>query len=845
MKKTISLNGPWRMRWCDIGAGTPDNIPESPVLPYTVPGDVHTPLIDAGLISEPLEGLNSLDCRWVEEKEFWCERSFTLSAADLAPVMLLTFGGLDCTADVYLNGQKVGRHNNAFVEVSWDVANLLHAGENHLLVRIDQGLAEAQTHDLAQMGVMWNNEQPWRSWMRKPQFVYGWDWTIWLASCGIWKDVTLTAIPHAAIMDAYVRTEENTLAEGQPCTVKVTAEILRPDAEGMVLNIGIYDSEGNKVAACHQPMTGNTQEAELVIQRAHLWWCNGLGEPYLYTVTVTLEDTHDAVLDSFNQRLGLRTIALTEPDLGNGEHGFTFVLNGVPVFCKGANHVPCDCLPGRIAPEKERALIALARDAHMNMLRVWGGGVYSSEAFMAACDEMGILVWHDFMYACGYHPDHDAGFVESITDEARKAIRRLRRHTSLIGWAGNNEIQEMYHSQKQWHPELPFYGQSIYEQILPSLVSEMCPGLIYRPSSPFGGEGQADGSKGDQHIWVLTHVTSHPHYLDLWRFTEFQIKFLSEFGIMGAMTMETAQSCIPEGHMQPKDPVWLHHTNSCQDHTLLDRMKRQYFGDKRHSPQQYILRSQALQAEITRHMYEEFRRQKFTCSGLLFWTLSDSYGVHNWSLIDYGLRRKPIYHALKQAQAPLALCLKGWEVQNDEGRVQWREHWQQEPGRLEIWGMNDTLRDEKATLCWDMMELNGNVLLSGKQQVHLPQNASLLLTEISLEGMAFDPSGTVFRARLWQEEHSVNETKYFFAPFAEMLAEHAKVDVQTKQLGDTCYEVTLTADRFIWMAHFSEPDGTAYRVNDMDLWPGEPCRVTVTTNHPHFVPVLHWMGKEE
>lgn len=215
-------------------------------------------------------------------------------------------------------------------------------------------------------------------------------------------------------------------------------------------------------------MTGDTQEVELVIQPARLWWCNGLGEPYLYTVTVTLEDTHNAVLDSCNQRLGLRTIDLTEPDLGNGERGFTFVLNGVPVFCKGANHVPCDCLPGRITPEKDHSLIALARDAHMNTLRVWGGGVYSSEAFMEACDEMGIMVWHDFMYACGYYPDHDPGFVENITTEARKAIRRLRRHVSLIGWAGNNEIQGMYHSQKQWHPDLPFSARQSMMKSCPS-----------------------------------------------------------------------------------------------------------------------------------------------------------------------------------------------------------------------------------------------------------------------------------------------------------------------------------------------------------------------------------------
>lgn len=477
------------------------------------------------------------------------------------------------------------------------------------------------------------------------------------------------------------------------------------------------------------------------------------------------------------------------------------------------------------------------------MLRVWGGGVYASEAFMDACDEAGIMVWHDFMYACGYYPDHDPGFAESVTDEARRAIRRLRRHASLIGWAGNNEIQEMYVSQKQYIPGLRWYGGTIYERILPGLVEELCPSLIYRASSPLGGERQADTRRGDQHIWTLTHVASHPHYLDLWRFTEFNTKFLSEFGVMGAMTMETAESCIPAEHMRPDDPVWLHHTNSCQGHTLLDRILRQYFGGAAHSPQQYILRSQALQAEITRHIYEEFRRRKFVCSGLLFWTLSDSYGVHNWSLIDYQLRRKPIYHALKRAMEPLALCVKGWDVQSDEGRAGWREHWANAGDRLEIWGMNDTRQERPARLVWQVMTLTGEALLSGARDVLLPANQSIPLTDVALG--ALDPAQTVFRARLIADGEVIHETKYFFAPFAEMVARGASVRCDVRPLPDGRYEAALTADRFVWMLHLAEPEGVTASDNDFDLWPGETKTVTLTAPQEPFIPAMHWMGRED
>ncbi len=840
---TISLDGIWRMGYCDIGARSPGRFTEMATLPYRVPGDVHTPLIEGGLISEPLQDDNSLACRWVEDKEFWCSRSFRLDREALAPVMRLTFEGLDTTADVYLNGTYVGRHENAFVEVTWDVSQLLHPGENTLLVRIDQGLVSAQAHDLAQMETMWNNEQPWRVWMRKPQYVYGWDWTIWLPSCGIWRSVYLTAAEAGSIQDVYARVAESVLAEGESCNVSVSVEAEIFSREPMTLVCTILDAQGNPVAT-HTDAPASCQTLELTIPNSRLWWCNGMGEPYLYTLRVSLLDRDGSPVDCREQRLGLRSIRLIEPALPEGETGFTFLLNGVPVFCKGANHVPCDCLPGRITPEKERRLIALTRDSGMNMLRIWGGGVYASETLMDACDESGILIWHDFMYACGYYPDHDPGFVENITTEARKAIRRLRRHTSLIGWAGNNEIQEMYLSQKQWNPDLPWYGGRIYEEILPGLVKELCPTLIYRPSSPFGGTAQADCRHGDQHIWLLTHVDSHPHYLDLWHFTDFRVKFFSEFGVMGAMPMETAQSCISPEHMCPDDPVWLHHTNSCQNHGLLGRMVQKYFGTDAFSPQQFILRSQAIQAELTRHIYEEFRRQKFTCSGLLFWTLSDSYGVHNWSLIDFRLRTKPVYHALKAAMAPLALCIRGWDVQTDEGSAQWPSHWKGDPGTLEIWGMNDTRFPKEADLSWTLMTLDGKVLLEGQSGVHLGENQSIRLTEVDLTGTVFDPADAVLRARLTEDGQCISETKYFFAPFARTLTPDARIHTQVQALGPGRYALCLMADRFVWMLHLAQPEGTEFTDNDFDLWPGEEKTVIVTTSGEEYIPVLHRMGTE-
>ena len=824
----ISLNGEWQAAFCDVGKGSLDTLNSMPVYPYHVPGDVHTALQEAGLIQEPLIALNDLDLRWVEEKEFWCARRFTLQKVDMRRHHRLTFEGLDCTADIYLNGQQIGGHDNAFVEVSFDVTGALRLGENILVVRIDDGSAKAKTHDLALMGMMWNNEQPYRVWMRKPQFVYGWDWTIWLSSCGIWRSVSLSGFDESTIEDMYAETLSEDVREGEEAVISVSLRSSAP----CLRRITVYDRRGFLVA--QETTAQNT--LSFTIPSARLWWANGMGEAYLYTICGELLRDNGEVMDEQKISFGIRTVSLEEKLLPDGDSTFTFILNGQPVFCKGANHVPADCLPGRVTAEKETKLIQMARDAGMNMLRVWGGGVYASDAFMRACDEAGILVWHDFMYACGFYPDHDPEFMENITTEAEKAVLRLRHHPSLIGWSGNNEIQEMYRSIHRWHPELPFYGQSIYEIILPDVVKRLCPRLIYRPSSPYGGKEQADTHHGDQHIWKFTHIYNDPHYMDLWRFTEFDVKFFSEFGILGAMTLETAKSCIPEGHLKHDDPIWLHHSNSNRDWEVFDRMMLRYFDEIPEDAGQTILRSQALQAEITRHIYDEFRCRKFRCSGLLFWTLSDSMGIHNWSLIDYGLRRKPVYHALKRSMAPLAVAIRGWDVQNSDGEKEYLSHWRNTPDPLEIWGMNDMLAEETVTAEYSIVTVEGEVLQAEKKEALLPANASVCILSADVSKLYFDPEKTVLQARLHKDGAVIAESRYFFVPFRKMVNCAPDITCRSEPMGSNQWKVTLHSPSFVWLVHLAEPDGTVYSDNDFDLWPGETRMVTVTTDQKAFKP---------
>ncbi len=756
--------------------------------------------------------------------------------------MLLTFNGLDTTADIWLNGIFVGRHDNAFVEAEYDVSRIVREGDNLLVVRIDPGLNAVKDKPLGDMALMWNNDLPQRAWMRKPQYVGGWDWTIWLITCGIWRSVTLTGFDTAAITDVHAFTTTAEPHDGALAEVQIDVTL---SGEASAIDCAIADADGLTVAAGRQNVNGQACSIRTVIPQARLWWCNGMGDAHLYRVAVTLLDDQENVLHNASCQLGLRSIAIREEALAEHESGFTFILNGEPVFCKGANVVPEDCLIARVTSEQECDSIRLAQEAHMNMLRVWGGGVYASEAFFDACDRAGIMVWHDFMFACGYYPDHDAGYMANVENEVVRALRRLRRHVSVIGWSGNNECQEMYLSARRSKPQLPFYGGNLYTDLLPRMVALHHPGAIYRESSPLGDPADPAGcTMGDQHIWHFTHRPNDPFYRDLWRFTDFPVKFLSEFGLIGAMNLESTKKCLSPEHLDPDDPVWLYHTNNSQNHQLLNMFVDQYFGDHHGlTLQQYILRSQAVQAEVTRHIYDEFRAQKFVCSGLLFWTLGDSMGIHNWSLLDHWHQKKPVYNYLKRSMQPIALAIRGYDVQSFRGMADYAAYWADTPAPLTLWGMNDTREEQAVTLSWRLMTLNGEILRSGEKECTLHANTSVQLDAVDVTGLIADPAKVILHAEIRQSGEIISENRYFFAPFKEMLCENAVPECVTEKLADHTFRLTLTSDRFLWMLHIETPDGVTVSDNDFDLLPGEPRVVTVHADTADYTPTLHWLGE--
>ncbi len=836
-RKMYTLSGEWELCMQDIEKGNINNIDlifEKEGIKCNVPGDVHNAFTQAGIIEDPLIDLNSRKCRWMEEKEFWYRKVFYIENAFIKDYTEIVFEGLDLTADIWINNSYIGRHNNAFIEKVIDISKYIKSSENVLIVRIDGGINSVKNKPVDLMEKSWNNEQPYRAWMRKPQFVYGWDWTIWMPTCGIWRDVYINSYESAGIKEYNITTgfETDKISEAESVQLTVEADIRLLKNGRYCLRCEVYEDErydncdsyvvmADKVIDVTEPAS-ILHNLELEINKPELWWSNGMGKPYLYNIKIILTDTDGNILQCVSKKHGLRSIRIEEKPLDKESKSFTFVLNDNPVFIKGANHVPSDCFIGNITNDKTKALIEAAAQANMNMLRVWGGGVYESEAFMDECDKSGIMVWHDFMFACAYYPDYDSEFYEEIHREASAAIKRLRKHTSLIGWSGNNEIQEMYLGAKKADTNFPWYGGKIYEELLPELVAELCPDRIYRESSPFGGDEPTSYQEGDQHTWHFTHRPNWEHYLDLWRFTDFDYKFLSEFGIIGAMNIESARKCISEQVLNTESDEWLHHTNSSSEHKLLDIIVKKYFDiNNEISLQDYILKSQVIQAEIMRHVYDELRNRKFRCSGALLWTLSDSYGINNWSVIDYYLAKRPVYYYLKRSMSPINVSFRGYEVQNFDGMKNYHEYYKGKTKPIEILVVNDTLENREVLLEYKVVTFSGQELKTEKITKLVPANSVSNAISVELSDLQdnWEPESTLLHAQISAEGRLLNENRYFFAPYKNLKLEPANIKCSIHKISEACFEMKLLADAFVWMLHLAGTDNVKYSDNDFDLIP--------------------------
>ncbi|HEY3289007.1 MAG TPA: beta-mannosidase, partial [Anaerolineae bacterium] len=485
-----------------------------------VPGDIHQGLMGAGRIQDPLLGLNSFDCAWTEERAWWFRKRFATDPAWLrSDAVELELNGLDAEASIYLNGAHLGDHRSAFYPFVADIKKLVSPdAENTLLVRLTSGVdaVHVKPEQLAALGVPVGTEagngrpergDPRRVFVRKPQYSFGWDWSPRVATTAIGGDVTIRAWNAAYIRDVLVRPERSGNGYNDislAVTVTVDAWHYFSTANGS-LTVTVIDEKGARVTATHAGLLRsglNHITCMLPLETPRLWWPNGMGDQHLYTVQVSLDakgSREDATVEraiwpAF--KYGLRFVELDTGD--EDEVRFAFVVNGKRIFSKGADWIPVDTLYARAGAERYERLVDEAKQANFNMLRVWGGGLYEPEAFYAVCDRAGILLWHDFMFACAPYPDHEPWFREEVRREAEYQTKRLRNHACMAVWSGSNENNWGF--DEWWHDQTNA-GAYLYNHLLPAVVHENSPDIPYWNGSPYGGVHPNSADVGDRHHW--------------------------------------------------------------------------------------------------------------------------------------------------------------------------------------------------------------------------------------------------------------------------------------------------------------------------------------------------------
>ncbi len=565
--------------WTVSLAGHESEAPEAIrdlTIPATVPGCVHTDLLAAGHIPDPYIDRNENDVQWIGLCDWRYETVFDVSDDVLAHECVdLVCDGLDTVAEVAVNGTVIGRSESMHCAYRSPMKAALKRGENRLTVTF----ASAVRYAREQRDRLGNRphveiSEPY-NFVRKMGCNFGWDWGPTLVTCGIWQPIRLEAwsgvridtvrplVTRAdqerAVVDVYTSL---TFEDSVPTDVRVAVRIVSPSGK-----------EFEQVCDVHGEMESEQHAVTLEIPKPKLWWPHCHGNQPLYTVEVTLSSAEGIELDTWSSQIGMRTVRLNR-DADEVGSAFTFEINGEPVYCRGANWIPDDCFPTRVSEERYRERLEQAVDANMNMLRVWGGGIYESETFYRLCDELGIMVWQDFLFACAAYSEEEP-FTSLVQEEARYQVTRLSPHPSLVLWNGNNENIWGYFDWR-WKDHLgdSTWGAGWYLDVLPSIVEKLDPTRPYWAGSPYSGSMDLhpnDANHGNMHVWDAWNKKDYAVYRD------YPARFVSEFGWQAPPTWSTLVASIPEDQRYPDSPAMLHHQKADDGHTKLTERCAEHF----------------------------------------------------------------------------------------------------------------------------------------------------------------------------------------------------------------------------------------------------------------------------
>ena len=794
MTEQVNLGGAWRMREADSETWHSAH----------VPGSVYADLMADGTMPDPFWRENELDAFERMKKDYVYQRAFTVTEAQLAHAHVeLVCEGLDTLAHVSLNGREIAFADNMHITWVWDVKEQLHTGENTLEIRFDSPILYCAKKAEEAPGWESSDATPGFRHLRKAHCMFGWDWGARLPDAGIWRPIFLRTWDTARLENALM------LQAHHDGVVDVT---IRPEIAGESAWSAEITAPDGEVLTLPETMAA---EQVITIEHPQLWWPNGLGKQPLYRVTVRL-----ATGDTRVWRIGLRTMTVSREKDEWGEE-FCHVVNGMKVFAMGADYIPEDNILARVTPERTRRLLEDCKAANFNAIRVWGGGYYPDDAFYDICDELGLMVWQDLMYACAFY-DLTPDFERSIRVETHQNVARLRHHASLALICGNNEM-EMFmagansalinHRTWEFVPTYPHHITDyvkMFEYILPAIVKETAPQTYWWPASPSSGgnfDAPNDENRGDNHYWDVWHGEK-----PFTEYRKFFFRYASEFGFQSFPCLKSVeQFTLPDDRNIFSRVMERHQRNQAANGKILSYLSQTFRYPN--SFDDLLYASQLMQAEAIRYGVEHWRRNRGRCMGAIIWQLNDIWPVASWASIDYYGRWKALHYAAKRFFAPVMISAEEeGELSQNPKINEYHPAPLEKSFRLNV--CNETLRDVTGEVVWALRTPDGAIVRQNQQTLTIPAMSAKWLDKVDCADASL--TGHYVSFAFVVDDVAVSEGTCIFCAPKHFEFVNPRLTVETR--GDTLVVTSHAYAKQVWLE--SEDADLLLDDNAFDMNPG-------------------------